>query len=260
MAGKNDAVIAAALEAMTQALENQPNGGVNAASCSLATFQRENPHVFKGTHDPDGTLTWLKKIERIFCVMDSTPGQKVRKYFPEDACGKKEIELLNLRQGNKFFVEYAAKFCELAKFYQHCDGASGEFSKCIKFEDGLRPEIKKGKSQQGRGKPYESPSGKGKQKVSDGKRSSGGDAPAGIVCFKCGKVGHKSIVCTAGTKRCFRCGKIGHEAPECKHKEMVCFNCGEEGHIGSKCQKPKKEKSSGKIGSCVVCYGLRDGR
>ncbi|XP_058767090.1 uncharacterized protein LOC131640722 [Vicia villosa] len=79
---------------------------------------------------------------------------------------------------------------------------------------------KRGKSQQGRGKPYEAPSGKGEQKAVKGKRSSGGDASAGILCFKCGKVGHKSTVCTAGTTRCFHCGKIGHEALECKHAEM----------------------------------------
>ncbi|XP_058725713.1 uncharacterized protein LOC131597008 [Vicia villosa] len=140
-------------------------------------------------------------------------------------------------------VEDAAKFGELAKFYQHYDGANSEFFKCIKFENELRPEIKKaisyqkicifadlvdycriyeednnaqyrvinekwGKSQQGRGKPYDALVGKGRQKAVEGKRTSGGDAHAGIVCFKCGKVGHKSTVCTAGTKRCFRFGKI----------------------------------------------------
>src|SRR3954463_5199529 len=321
MAGRNDAAIAGALEAMAQAIQNQPNADESAGSRSLATFQRENPPVFKGTYDPDGALDWLKEIERIFRVMDCTPTQKVRygthmlakeaddwwletrrrleahgeeitwiafrmeflrKYFPEDVRGKKEIEFLELKQGNKSVVEYAAKFGELAKFYQYYDGPNGEFSKCIKFENGLRPEIKKaisyqkirifadlvdccriyeednnahyrvinekrGKGYQGRGKPYDVPSGKGKQKVTDGKRTSGGDAPAGVTCFKCGKVGHKSTVCTAGAMRCYRCGETGHTSPACKHKQMVCFNCGEEGHIGSKCQKPKKEQSSGKV-------------
>src|SRR3954471_10339098 len=311
MAGRNDAAIAAALEAMAQVLESHQHGGESDASRSLATFQRENPPVFKGTYNPDGALTWLKEIERIFRVMDCTPEQKVRygthmlaveaddwwletrrrleasgediswivfrmeflrNYFPEDVRGKKEIEFLELSQGNKSVVEYAAKFGELAKFYQYYDGPNGEFSKCIKFENGLRPEIKKaisyqkirifadlvdccriyeednnahyrvinekrGKGYQGRGKPYEASSGKGKQKAVEGKRTSGGDAPAGIVCFKCGKVGHKST----------SCGKFGHESSDCTHKDMVCFNCGEEGHIGSKCQKPKKEPSSGKV-------------
>ena len=138
--------------------------------------------MFKGKYDPDGALDWLKDIERIFCMMDCTPVQKVRygthmlaveandwwletcqrleaagedvtwvvfrreflrKYFPEDVCGKKEIEFLELKQGNMSVVEYVAKFSELAKFYLHYTEADAGFSKCIKFVNGLRPEIKK---------------------------------------------------------------------------------------------------------------------
>src|SRR3954470_17018803 len=174
MAGRNDAAIAAALEAMAQAMQNQPNADESAGSRILATFQREYPPVFKGKHDPDGALEWLKEIERIFRVMDCTPAQKVRygthmlaveaddwwletrqrlevageeitwvvfrreflrKYYPEDVRGKKEIEFLELKQGNMSVTEYAAKFTELAKFYPYYDGAGAEFSKCIKFEN-----------------------------------------------------------------------------------------------------------------------------
>src|ERR1051325_1390836 len=78
MVGRNDVAIAAVLEAMAHALENQLNAGGDAGSRSLATFQRENPPVFKGKHDPDGALEWLKEIERIFRVMDCTQAQKVR--------------------------------------------------------------------------------------------------------------------------------------------------------------------------------------
>ncbi|XP_058774489.1 uncharacterized protein LOC131648780 [Vicia villosa] len=146
---------------------------------------------------------------------------------------------------------YAAKFGELAKFYPHYEGPTGEFSKCIKFENGLYPKIKKevgyqkislladlidscriyeednnahykiinekrAKHHQNRGKPYDAPAGKGKHKVAYGQRTSGGDAPAGVVCFKCEKPGHKSNVCTAEKKRCFYCGKTGHTTPDCK--------------------------------------------
>ena len=154
MDGRNDASLAAALEAMAHVMENQPNADWNARSRSLATFQRENPPTFKGKYDPDGALEWLKKIERIFCVIDCTQAQKVRygthmlaveaddwlletcqkledagenvtwvvfhreflrKYFPEDIHGKKGIKFLELKQGSMSVVEYAAKFAELAK-------------------------------------------------------------------------------------------------------------------------------------------------
>jgi len=39
-------------------------------------------------------------------------------------------------------IEYAAKFVELAKFYPHYTPDTAEFSKCIKFENRLRANIK----------------------------------------------------------------------------------------------------------------------
>lgn len=39
-------------------------------------------------------------------------------------------------------ADYAAKFKELSRFFPHYNGVEAEGSKCIKFESGLRPEIK----------------------------------------------------------------------------------------------------------------------
>ena len=183
MAGRNDTALAAALQAIAQAVGQQPNAnaGVNAETRMLETFMRNHPPTFKGRYDPDGAQTWLKEIERIFRVMQCTEVQQVRfgthqlseeaddwwvsvlpsleqdgavvtwavfrreflrRYFPEDVRGKKEIEFLELKQGNMSVTEYAAKFVELAKFYPHYAAETAEFSKCIKFENGLRPDIK----------------------------------------------------------------------------------------------------------------------
>ena len=67
----------------------------------------------------------------------------LNRYFPEDVRRKKEIEFLELKQGNMSVTEYAAKFVELAKFYPHYTLETAEFSKCIKFENGLRVDIKR---------------------------------------------------------------------------------------------------------------------
>ena len=102
-------------------------------------------------------------------------------------------------------TEYAAKFMELAKFYSHYTPDTAEFSKCIKFENGLRADIKRaigyqkirnfselvsncriyeedtkahhkvmserrGKGQQSRPKPYSAPADKGKQRLNDERR------------------------------------------------------------------------------------------
>ena len=68
----------------------------------------------------------------------------LRKYFPEDVRGKKEIEFLELKQGSMTVAEYAAKFEALVKFCPHYNRADTEMSKCLKFENGLRPKIKQG--------------------------------------------------------------------------------------------------------------------
>nr|KYP51237.1 hypothetical protein KK1_026921 [Cajanus cajan] len=64
------------------------------------------------------------------------------KYFPNDVRRAKKIEFMQLKQGNMTVGEYASKFEELGKystfFYQ-----PDERMKCIKFEDGLRPELRK---------------------------------------------------------------------------------------------------------------------
>ena len=199
---------------------------------------RNHPPTFKGRYDPDGAQTWLKEVERIFRVMQCNVAKMVRfgthmlaeeaddqwvstrplleneaegvtwavfrreflsRYFPEDVRGKKEIEFLELKQGDMSVTEYATKFVELVKFYPHYNVNTVEFSKCIKFENGLRAEIKraigyqkiqqfyelvsrcrvyeedtkahykimnewKGKQQQSRGKPYSAPADKGKQR------------------------------------------------------------------------------------------------
>ncbi|CAJ2651805.1 unnamed protein product [Trifolium pratense] len=287
----------------------------------LETFLRNHPPTFKGRYDPDGAQSWLKEIERIFRVMDCSEAQMVRfgthmladeaddwwvgirpilevgeevitwavfkreflnKYFPEDVRGKKEIEFLELKQGDMSVTEYAAKFVELAKFYPHYSADTAEFSKCIKFENGLRPEIKraigyqkirefsdlvsscriyeadtkahykimnerKSRSQPSRGKPYSTPADKGKSRVNDERKSVRKAVPNEVVCFNCGEKGHKSNVCDVDAKRCFRCGRKGHMQTECKHSDVVCFNCKEEGHIGSQCTKPKRAQFGGKV-------------
>ncbi|XP_058781838.1 uncharacterized protein LOC131656074 [Vicia villosa] len=248
MVGRNDVAIAASLEAMAQSMQNQPNAGANEESRSLKV--RYGTHMLAVEADD----RWLETRQRLKAACEDITWdvfrrEFLRRYYPEHVREKKEIEFLELKQVNLSVTEYNAKFVELEKFYPHYNEATTEFSKYIKFENGLRPEIKKkrGKHQQNRGKPYDAPAGKSKQKVAEGKRTSGGDALAGIVCFKCRKSVHKSNACSGDVKRRFRCGKVGHEVDDCKHKEVICFNCGEEGHISTQCQKPKKAQSSGKV-------------
>ena len=53
--------------------------------------------------------------------------ESLNRYFPEDVRGEKEIEFLELKQGNMSVTEYAAKFVELAQFYPHYTPETAEF-------------------------------------------------------------------------------------------------------------------------------------
>jgi len=66
----------------------------------------------------------------------------LEKYFSNDVRRAKEIEFMQLKQENMSMGEYASKFEKLRKyftFFYHHD----ERMRCIKFEDGLRPKLKK---------------------------------------------------------------------------------------------------------------------
>jgi len=64
------------------------------------------------------------------------------KYFLIDLRSKKEINFLELKQGSMSVAEYAEKFEELSRFCSYANAVGAESSKCIKFENGLCPEIK----------------------------------------------------------------------------------------------------------------------
>ncbi|XP_058753085.1 uncharacterized protein LOC131626271 [Vicia villosa] len=222
----------------------------------------------------------------------------LEKYFPEDTRSKREIEFLELKQGNMIVDEYAARFEELVKYCSHYNTNEAMNSKCIKFENGPRPEIKQGiacqkirnypelvsrsriydndnrariahykavndrKGNQNRGKPYSVPDTKGKQKTAFGKKPSGGGGFASnpIVCFKCGTEGHRANECPKDVKKYFKCGKAGYVVADCRTKVPTCYNCGEEGHISTHCQKPKKTQGNDKVFALVGAQSTNEDR
>ncbi|MCI97087.1 GRAS family transcription factor, partial [Trifolium medium] len=59
-----------------------------------------------------------------------------------DERNRKVIEFMELKQGGMSASEYAAKFEELCRFAPHYNNVEAEEYKCVKFENGLRPDIK----------------------------------------------------------------------------------------------------------------------
>ena len=59
------------------------------------------------------------------------------------------MEFLELKHGNMTVAEYAAKFEELVRYFPYYQGRDGESSICVKFLNGLRPEVKQAMNYQG---------------------------------------------------------------------------------------------------------------
>ncbi|XP_058757495.1 uncharacterized protein LOC131630767 [Vicia villosa] len=157
---------------------------------AFGRFQRNNPPVFEGEHEPDKAQAWLKAIEKIFrrfeedgieVTWDLFRDVFLENYFPEDCRGKKEVEFLELKQGNGTVAVYAANFQELIKYCPHYNTANAERSKCLKFG----------------------------HKAAECKKEV-------TTCFKCGKYGHIATNCRGGSNvTCFNCGEKGHVSTKC---------------------------------------------
>ncbi|XP_058742159.1 uncharacterized protein LOC131614612 [Vicia villosa] len=231
MTGRNDDAIVAALEVVAQAMQNQPNAGVMDESRSLNEAQ-----------------AWLKEMERIFQVMDCSTAQKVL-YGTHMLAG----------EVNDWWVGTLQRLKAIG------ERGDVEFSKCIEFENGLHPKIKwaigyqqirmftelvnmcliyegdslahsayyKSLDEKGRKshhdckKPYDAPTDKWKQEVANGKKPSGGGAPATVRCYRCGEQGHRFNECENKTLRCYQCGKTDHRVLDCKDDGPTCFKYGE---------------------------------
>jgi len=66
-------------------------------------------------------------------------GKFLSKYFPDNVRYAKEVEFLQLTQGNKTMANYAEKFKHLSRFYTL---PLDEKWRCRKFENGLKGDIR----------------------------------------------------------------------------------------------------------------------
>ncbi|XP_058733083.1 uncharacterized protein LOC131604673 [Vicia villosa] len=117
--GRNNDAIADVLRMLAGSLGQIPQvnvgnrNGVNDECLALGKFQRNNPPIFEEEHEPDKAPTWFRRLRRSF------------------------------DKGNGTVAEYAAKFQELIKYCPHYNIMNVERSKCLKFVNGLRHDIKK---------------------------------------------------------------------------------------------------------------------
>ncbi|XP_057418907.1 uncharacterized protein LOC130713125 [Lotus japonicus] len=262
----------------------------------LDKFLKRDPPTFKGEYNPDGAYKWMTQVEKTLNSMNCTDNQKVNyasyllegeaetwwtqakprmiqanlmtwiefkrvfmeKYFPEDVKARKEVEFLELKQGNMTIGQYAAKFEELAQFHPSYRDAANENSKCIKFENGLRPDIKAAIGYQQIRNFYtlvdkccifENDDKQRKEylKTLGPQKNFRG----GIDKKKPFQKAFRSQSSSSSEKnkilRCYNCGG-NHYRYEFPHTQAICYRCKQLGHVSINCPNPKVESSNNERG------------
>ncbi|XP_061359911.1 uncharacterized protein LOC133303954 [Gastrolobium bilobum] len=165
---------------VAEALREQ-TGGLNSDYKGLTEFRKHKPSTFRGDYNPEATMEWVKELEKIFLVMDCPNTHRVNfaiylligeaehwwtntkryfqsqgteitwtifkdtfleNYFPQSVKNRKEIDFLELKQGNMTVGEYVAKFEELCRYSNYVQNQPNEEWLTTKFESGLKPELK----------------------------------------------------------------------------------------------------------------------
>ncbi|XP_020963473.1 uncharacterized protein LOC110265063 [Arachis ipaensis] len=106
----------------------------------------EGQHVEFVTYMLEGEAEhWWQGIQRLLqqdegdIPWNTFEDEFYKKYFPRAARDAKQMELMQLKQGNTTVAEYARKFDDLCHFSKICQGNPADFEewKCLKFEGGL---------------------------------------------------------------------------------------------------------------------------
>ncbi|XP_011621155.1 uncharacterized protein LOC105420189 [Amborella trichopoda] len=142
-------------------------------------FKTLAPPIFSGQGNVEKVERWLMQVEKFFGVLQCSDEQKLRlgtfilegdaeywwhsiqqaweeeeieltwegfleafneKYFPESIKERKEVEFIELQQGNLTIDQYVVKFYELFRYALHI--INTEARKASKFERGLPPDMR----------------------------------------------------------------------------------------------------------------------
>ena len=175
---------------------------------------------------------------------------------------------------------YADKFEELSRYYPAYQHATSDHSKCVKFKNGLRPELKQGiaileMNDYGhlvqKTKDYEEAykervsASKNSKAKRDASHDKGKDtlAPKGRDFKQSGyhesnNSSGKTYGKSSGSFKQIRCGKCGkdHYSHQCKEKDIICFRCNKPGHMSRDCLDVKPESQTNRMETSGRVFSL----
>ncbi|XP_072083996.1 uncharacterized protein [Arachis hypogaea] len=292
---------------------NHGNNNDEDGPMTLATFLKVRPPTFRGTSNPTDADNWIQAMERALQAQQVPEEQWVefgtyqlqgeaqywwqgtrrilqpdgaaipwevfrtefyKKYFPNSARNAKELELMQLKQGQMTVAEYTSKFEELCRFSRICQGAPEDFAewKCIKYEGGLRSDILSfvapmeirvfselvNKSRVAEDCVRKAAAEKGSLRVPFQRPSGRNFAPRGrnfkyggfVSQQTQGQGNYRRLNTNASQGKrfgkqpqqdlnCQKCGKY-HPGVPCRLGLGVCYSCGQPGYIASNCPEKKK--------------------
>ncbi|XP_072053695.1 uncharacterized protein [Arachis hypogaea] len=168
LAGNMAAAMQATAEALENQINNgnNDNNGDN-GPMTLSSFLKVHPPTFRGTLNPTDADNWVQAIKGALQAQQVPEEQWVgfgtyllqgeaqhwwqgvrrilqpdgvviswelfreefyKKYFPSSARNAKELELLQMKQGQMTITEYTSRFEELCRFSRICQGAPEDFA------------------------------------------------------------------------------------------------------------------------------------